>query len=122
MKKAIESRLLQHGLKDCVRVIHAPISEQGKYELDAKKLSEQLGPDKADWLLIDGPSGPEGCRVWTLPLLAKFCRSGTRWFLDDAFRDAEVRILGEWLRLPGVIVEGIYPVGKGLATGILKNL
>jgi len=121
IKQATESRLAQHGLRDCVRIIHAPISEQGQYELDANKLYEQLGSDRADWLLIDGPSGPEGCRVWTLPLLARFCRSGARWFLDDAFRDAELRILGEWSRIPGIIVEGIYPVGKGLATGIVSN-
>ena len=121
IKQEVERRLAKHGLGDSVRIIHSPISEQGRYELDANKLSEQLGSNKADWLLIDGPAGPEGCREWTLPLLARFCKSGARWFLDDAFRDAELRILGRWLRQPGIIVEGIYPVGKGLATGTVNN-
>ena len=121
LKQVIESRLAEYGVSDRVQILHTPISEQGKYELDTNKLWEQLGSKKVDWLLIDGPSGPEGCRVWTLPLLARFCRPGARWFLDDALRDGELRVLREWLRLPGIVVEGIYPIGKGLGTGVVKD-
>jgi len=50
-------------------------------------------------------------------MLAKFSHHGARWFLDDAFRDGELGILRKWQRLPGIEVNGIYPIGKGLATG-----
>ena len=121
VKQTIERRLAQHGLSEHVKILHTPISESGRYQLNPEELWEQLGTSKADWLLIDGPAGPEGCRVWTLTLLAKFCRPGARWFLDDALRDGELGILREWCHVPGVSVEGIYPTGKGLGTGLIED-
>lgn len=121
VKCTIEAKLKELGLSDQVQIFHTPISKQGKYELDTEKLLDHLGSEKADWLLIDGPAGPNGCRVWTLPLLSRFCRTGAKWFLDDAFRDTELRILREWSHLPGMSIKGIYPIGKGLATGVIKD-
>jgi hypothetical protein len=121
IKKAVESRLEEYGLGGYVQIVFAPISASASYEVDAEEFSKQLGSRKADWLLIDGPAGPKGCRKWTLPLLAKFCRSGARWYLDDAFREGELRILREWQHWPGFAVEGIYPIGKGLGTGVVKD-
>jgi len=121
IKEAIEGRLTEAGLSEHVRILHTPLSAQGTYQLDIGKLWGLLGSKRADWLLIDGPFGPEGCRVSTLTLLARFCRPGARWFMDDAFRDGELRILREWFGLPGIVVEGIYPIGKGLGTGIVKD-
>ena len=120
-KEAVEHRLEACGLKDCVTVLHTPISKEGDYQLDANHLREHLGSEKVDWLIIDGPAGPEGCRLSTLPFLARFCRPGARWFLDDAFRDGELGMLNQWSSLSGIVVEGIYPFGKGLATGIVKD-
>lgn len=121
IKQALERRLEECGLRDHVQILHTPISEQGDYKLDTNKLEKQLGSEKVDWLIIDGPAGPEGCRLSTLPSLARFCRTGARWFLDDAFRDGELRILNQWLRLPGIVVEGVYPIGKGLGAGIVTE-
>ena len=121
VKQETESRLAKDGLSKHIRILHVPVSEQGRYELETDQLALQLGEEKVDRLLIDGPAGPDGCRVWTLPLLSKLCRPGARWFLDDAFRDGELSVLREWCRLPGVVVEGIYPIGKGLATGVVKD-
>lgn len=121
VKQETESRLAKDGSSNHIRILHVPVSAQGRYELETDQLALQLGEEKVDWLLIDGPSGPDGCRVWTLPLLSKLCRPGARWFLDDAFRDGELSVLREWSRLPGVVVEGIYPIGKGLATGVVKD-
>lgn len=121
VKQETESRLAKEGLSNHIRILHVPVSEQGRYDVEPDQLAFQLAEEKVDWLLIDGPAGPDGCRVWTLPLLAKLCRPGTRWFLDDAFRDGELNVLREWSRLPGVVVEGIYPIGKGLATGVVKD-
>jgi hypothetical protein len=122
VKAAIERRLETSGLSDHVNVLHAPTSEQGVYQLDEQELWAKLGARRADWIFIDGPSGPDGCRISTLPLLAKYCRPGTRWFLDDAFRDGELQILRTWSCMPEFTVDGIFPIGKGLATGLVKNV
>jgi methyltransferase family protein len=121
VKQETESRLTRDGLSNHVRILHAPVSEQGRYEIETEQLALQLRKEKVDWLFIDGPSGPNGCRVWTLALLSKLCRPGARWFLDDAFRDGELSVLRDWSHWPGVVVEGIYPIGKGLATGVIKD-
>jgi Methyltransferase domain len=119
VKKATEARLETSRLTDHVKIFHAPISERGDYQLDA--LREHLGSEKVEWLVIDGPAGPDGCRASTLTSLARFCRPGARWFLDDAFRDGELQILNQWDRMSGIVVEGIYPIGKGLAAGIVTD-
>jgi hypothetical protein len=120
-KEGVEKRLSANGLADHSHIFHTPVSAKGEYQFDLDAVTRQLGPVKADWLLIDGPSGPEGCRASTLPELSKLCRPGARWFLDDAFRDGEMRVLREWDAIPGVTVEGIYPIGKGLATGTIDT-
>jgi hypothetical protein len=120
-KEQIEARLLTHGMQRWCRVIHAPLSADDFYQIDHAAVAAELGARKADLLLLDGPSGRPGCRVWTLPVLAPFCRPGTRWFLDDAFRDGEMSVLRAWSRLRGVSVDGIYPVVKGFATGVISD-
>lgn len=121
MKEQTELRLKNHGLSEYAEIWHVPISQEGTYKLDEHRLQERLGLEKIDWLLIDGPSGPSGCRAGTLPLLSRFCRPGARWFLDDAFRDGELKILREWSYLTGATVDGIIPIGKGLGTGIVSD-
>ena len=121
VKEKVEKRLVGCGLNDGVTVLHTPISEKGDYQLDADQLRDQLGSEKVDWVIIDGPAGPEGCRASTLPLLARFCRSGARWFLDDAFRDGELGALNRWTNMSGITVYGIYPIGKGLGAGIVQE-
>lgn len=121
VKKEIEARLQDCGLKQRVSVIHSPVSRRGEYQIDPDQLRRHLGSDKADWVVIDGPAGPDGCRAPTLPFLAQFCRPGARWFLDDAFRDGELEVLNQWTGLTGVVVDGIYPIGKGLGTGIVTD-
>jgi hypothetical protein len=117
----IQERLRECRLDDYVHVFFAPLSDEGRYTPDASALSQHLGEQKADWLLIDGPAGPEGCRQWTIPTLSRFCRPFTKWFLDDAFRDGEIRVLRAWSRSKGIEVQGIYPFGKGLGTGVISK-
>ena len=81
-----------------------------------------LAHRKLDWVLIDGPVGRPGCRAYTLPDLAPYCRPGARWFLDDAFRDPELKILSNWSENPDFAVDGILPTEKGLATGTVRSL
>jgi hypothetical protein len=122
VKKAVETRLQACGLEQHVSVMHSRVSRgRGEYQLDPNTLRAHLGSEKADWVVIDGPAGPDGCRASTLPSLAQFCRPGTRWFLDDAYRDGELQVLNQWAGLTGVVVDGIYPIGKGLAVGIVSD-
>src|SRR5262249_28776227 len=56
------------------------------------------------------------------PLLKLFLRPGARWFLDDGFRNSELYCLNAWSQMSWLTVDGIYPFGKGLATGRVKAL
>lgn len=116
-RSVVENRLATLGLEQFATIIHTPVGNDGRYMFDRGAIEQALNGRRADWIMIDGPSGPEGARDNTLPSLAPFCSSGARWFLDDAFRDGEMKILAEWASLPGVMAEGIMPVGKGLAAG-----
>ena len=121
VKQAVETRLQACRLEQHVNVMHSPVSGRGEYQLDPNLLRAHLGSEKADWVVIDGPAGPDGCRASTLPSLAQFCRPGTRWFLDDAYRDGELDVLNAWNGLGGVVVDGIAPIGKGLGMGIVND-
>jgi hypothetical protein len=117
VREKVEKRLAESGFSEDMHVLHAPLSEASRYRIDPDAVRRCLGEHDVDWVLIDGPAGPDGCRVSTLPDVMDLCTDGARWFLDDALRDGEINILREWSRLRNVQVEGIYPIGKGLATG-----
>jgi hypothetical protein len=120
-RRDLERRLVARNVQRNVRIIHVPVEESGRYRFDDAAIERALAGRRADLLLIDGPSGPPGCRDSTLPALARFCRSGARWFLDDAFRDGELKVLEAWSNVRGFVVEGIVPVAKGLATGTVTD-
>jgi hypothetical protein len=117
VREKVERRLASLGMGEGVDVLHAPLSAASRYQIDLNAIKTRLLGRAIDWILIDGPAGPDGCRVSTLPDVLPLCASGARWFLDDALRDGEIGILREWSRRRDLSVEGIYPVGKGLATG-----
>lgn len=118
VKENVEERLKESQLERFVKVLHAPLDNHGFYNLD--ELEVLLTDRCVQWVLIDGPSGPPGCRYEVLPAILKFCCHGARWFLDDAFRDGELQILRRWCNVPSITVDGIYPIGKGLATGYVQ--
>jgi hypothetical protein len=117
VRTKVEKRLAENGLSEDVHLLHAPLSEASRYRIDLDAIRRCLRGHDLNWVLIDGPAGPDGCRVSTLPDVMELCADGARWFLDDALRDGEIGILREWSRLRNVTAEGIYPIGKGLATG-----
>jgi hypothetical protein len=94
-----------------VKILHAPLSEEGVYLISEQELAEALNGTLVDWIFIDGPAGPDGCRRWTLPLLERYARPGGRWFLDDAFRDGELQCLREWQETERYVIGGIWPIG-----------
>jgi hypothetical protein len=117
VKEKLDQRLQQNMLGENVHILCAPFKNGQGYEFADQSIYDILGSARADWLLVDGPCGPEGCRVSTLQRLGRFCKARTTWFLDDSFREGELQVLMDWSRWPGVKVKGIYPLGKGLGTG-----
>ena len=115
------ARLESVALSEGVHVLHAPLSAASHYQLNLDDLRNRLDGRPIEWVLIDGPAGPEGCRVSTLLDIMPLCADGARWFLDDALRDGELDILRKWSRIRDIAVEGIYPVGKGLACGTVDR-
>lgn len=105
-----------------VHLIHAPLDEESRYVLGNPNLFSGGRLPLADWLLIDGPFGPPGCRAKVMPTVLPWLSPGARWYLHDSLRDGELRALLEWSQLPGIIVEGVVPVGKGLGTGRILPL
>ena len=87
---------------------------------DLSDLGELL-PGPADFVLVDGPSGPPGVRYGTLPLTLPHCADGARFYLDDALRDDELDIGAAWAGLPGIEIEGIYPFETGLLAGTIRR-
>ena len=118
---SVRSRLAEAGLDDPVHLLHVPLNAVDQYQLPGEALAGILGKRTLDWIVIDAPSGRPACRISTLPMLAPYSRTGTRWFLDDASRDGELDILRNWARQPEFGVEGIVPIGKGLATGVIRK-
>jgi len=116
-KKEVELRLLEECLNDFVKILHVPLDNRNNYDFSRLANVQNFQNQKLDWILIDGPAGPAGCRCCTLPGLVKFCKKGTRWFMDDAFRDGELEVLVKWTKIQEIKIEGIYPIGKGLASG-----
>lgn len=119
VKNSVESRLKKSDLNQYVKVLYSPIDQDGNYQISDAEMLKSLNGRLADLLLIDGPSGPPGCRATTMPLLKRYCNENAQWLLDDALRDGELKALQTWSNLQKVSVDGIYAVGKGLARGRL---
>ena len=120
-KSQVEHQLAQGGGNASIRILHSPLSPRSEYQFDRPEMRHLTQPEGADWIFIDGPAGPDGCRTHTLQVLAQYSRAGATWFLDDAFRDGELETLRVWSKTRGLTVEGIYPIGKGLATGKIEH-
>jgi hypothetical protein len=106
------------GWAHLVDVLVAPLGADANYIISPSTMTAALGSRRADWIFIDGPSG---YRTGTVPSLAAFARTGTRWFLDDAFEPAYFAAVEAWSTWPGLRVDGIVPIGKGLAVGTITD-
>lgn len=119
-KQRVEAWLQKHGLAGFVNILYTPLNERGEYRFDQTAIDGFLQGKRADWLMIDGPNGADGSRSADMDGLLPSLAPGARWYADDAFRDGELDFLQGWQERKEVVVEGIYPVGKGLATGRVR--
>ncbi|MBC9934388.1 class I SAM-dependent methyltransferase [Chitinophaga qingshengii] len=121
-KARLEGRLKELGLEKGIHIYHLPVSGPGEgYDFrQFGGLAALPFMEPFDWLIVDGPAGGDESRYNTVPSLQSMARPGATFFLDDSLRDAEMSILERWNNLPGIKVEGIYPIGKGLAVGFYK--
>ena len=119
--------LRRSGLDTYVRVLSSALQEQ---EIEGvlttcygfpAGLSEILDGRKADFVLIDGPAAETGARFGTLPLARPYLSPFAAFVLDDGLRDGEIWIARQWARLPGVRIDGIINIDKGLVVGSLTG-
>ena len=118
-KQRIEQWLDKTQLRAFATLFHTPLDPNGRYAFDLQALDKALGGKKADWLIVDGPAGPQSCRDNTLPTLLPYMKKESRWWMDDAFRDGELAYLQQWDQNEHIQVAGIFPIGKGLGMGKL---
>lgn len=113
-------KLKSFGLSPVAHVLYAPLDKEEHYQVNHQEMISMLGDHKADWLVIDGPVGKDGCRRFVMDDMMIYMKKDSDWYADDSFRDGELDFLNEWQGRKDISVSGIYPVGKGLATGKIK--
>jgi predicted O-methyltransferase YrrM len=86
------------------------------YDMPAT-LNEVLDGRTADFVVIDGPAAEAGARFGTLPLARPYLSPSAAFVLDDGLRDGEIWVANRWATLPGVQVDGIVNIDKGLVVG-----
>lgn len=119
-KIRVEDLLKKFKLDSFVNILYAPLNSRGGYEFSHQNILQISGNKKGDWLMIDGPCGTDGSRDQVMYDLLPYMNPGSIWFADDSFRDGELSFLKQWEDRKDIEVTGIYPVGKGLATGKIK--
>lgn len=119
-----EERLMHLGLTDRVEILVAPLEEReidgriiSAYRLSEQELTELLGGDDIDLVIIDGPAAESGARYGTLPLLRNHLRRGATILLDDALRDGELDVIAGWSTLDYIAIDGLVPIEHGLMRG-----
>jgi predicted O-methyltransferase YrrM len=115
--------LRRSGLDAYAKVVSASLKKQEIegvltrcYDIPAN-LSEVLQGHKADFVVIDGPAAEAGARFGTLPLARPYLSPSAAFVMDDGLRDGEIWIAHQWATLPGVRVDGIVNIDKGLVVG-----
>lgn len=113
------SLLELNGLSAHARVVVAPLVKQRVFDVEttcfaATDIVAALEGRSPELVFIDGPSGPPGVRLASLPNVLHGLQ-GEAWFiLDDAFRTAEIEIARRWAKMSEVSIDGVIFVDKGL--------
>lgn len=112
----------QEGLSAHARVAVAPLVRQRVLDVDTtcfsmREITAALEQRSPELVFIDGPSGPPGIRLATLPSVLHRLNEEAWFVLDDAFRSAEIAIGRRWANMPAISVHGVAFVEKGLLIG-----
>ena len=113
------------GLDQMVELIHLPV---GVVAPDApmgyvanEGSASALRARPPELIFVDGPTLDSGAsRLGTVDLVAPFVRKDAVLLLDDAFRDAELRIAAAWDKRPEITIHGIRPTARGLLEATLR--
>ena len=114
-------RLSELQLGKWAEVLVFSQNENDQFIIAKERITSTLKDQKIDLLFSDGPAGKAGCRANTLPDCIPFLSNISHWFLHDSLRDPELEILRNWSAIPGILVEGVVPLGNGLAVGQYKK-
>jgi hypothetical protein len=109
-----------HGLAKYVYVVSSPVDMDGCYESPHDMIQEIIANQKVDFVFIDGPSGPKGCRIHTRKVILPYLEKHCYWMLHDALRDGELTIVKKWDEGQDRCY-GICPVGQGIAFGLWER-
>jgi glycosyltransferase involved in cell wall biosynthesis/predicted O-methyltransferase YrrM len=109
--------LAQNHVEHCARIVHLSPSQDGTYDFSRSIVNDEANDSPFDLLVIHGWLGPPGSFFNALPHLARYCRPNALWILTPAFRDGELQLIQERKAMPGLQVDGIYPLMKGMAIG-----
>ncbi|MGI9145092.1 MAG: hypothetical protein ACR2IK_00835 [Chloroflexota bacterium] len=121
----LASALAVHGLSEYATVLHAPLVSRTifqtpvqSYDVARSGLTEALSGRHPEFLVVDGPVGPPGTRLETLPSVLPYIDSHVFWLLDDALRPGELWVLQHWLKCGNVRAVRLLQIGKGVAEGV----
>lgn len=124
---AISEQLRDCGLDDVARVVVAPLVDlevngltTTSYKLDRGVFDLLHAPP--DLVLIDGPSRAAGGSRFPIVPMVQPIVEGATFFLDDAWRDAELLMSSRWSDMPGITVRGIYNTPHGLLEGRIERI
>lgn len=125
--RRVAAELRSRELDAYATVLHAPLVSRSRsgfqilsYDVRGSGLFSALGGARADFLLVDGPAGPDATRLDTLPDLRSICSEKTFWMLDDALRWGDLQMLRLWMAVALVERVRICQVGKGIAEGYIR--
>lgn len=119
------------GLSQRATIVVAPVVRRtigdwtGRmYRPSEAAMRHALDGRRADLVFVDGPAnwlGKRGdCRFGTLPAARAWANDGAVFAADDALRPRDLEIVRRWGNLSFVDIEGIIPLGRGLAVGRLR--
>lgn len=119
-----EQLLTSAGLSHLAEIHFAPIgstpfADSPCYDLSYNGLADRLSNRGCDLIVIDGPAGS---RRATLPMAQSLISRRACFLLDDALRDGELADLQAWSALPGIELDGIRLLGKGIGCGWAEPL
>ncbi|MBZ0198999.1 MAG: methyltransferase domain-containing protein, partial [Ignavibacteriaceae bacterium] len=126
-KYALEANknLEQLGLSKYAKILYAPLVQVNyngrRFDVyDIRKHYNYLENFKADFVLVDGPSGGGYNRWGSILIASNFVNENAAWMLDDAVRDDELKVAAECKKY-GINIDSVLFKGKGITEGKIST-